>query len=56
MVEKKRKIKFYFLSMEKKADGKVLSKTDLENKFQEVVENIRCQAPLNFCLKGVRDR
>ena len=39
MVEKKRKIKFYFLSMEKKADGKVLSKTDLENKFQEVVEN-----------------
>ena len=40
MVEKKRKIKFYFLSMEKKADGKVLSKTDLEC--------IRCQGPLNF--------
>ena len=39
MIEKKRKIKFYFLSMEKRADGKVLSRTDLETKFQEVVKN-----------------
>lgn len=39
MIEKKRKIKFYFLSMEKRADGKVLSTADVEAKFQEVVEH-----------------